>query len=45
MGITVQNIITGKLNYNNFAKYGEMEQKLEANMNDTRTEKNPKNSF
>ena len=45
MGITVQNIITGKLNHNNFAKYEQMEQKLEANMNDTRTEKNPKNSF
>ena len=34
-----------KFNYNNFTNDGQMEQKLEANMNDTRTEKNPKNSF
>ena len=43
--MTVKNIITVKFNYNNFTNDGQMEQKLEANVNDTQTEKNPKNSF
>ena len=35
--MTVKNIITVKFNYNNFTNYGQMEQKLEANVNDTQT--------